>query len=89
MSFILPYDIIVKIIDTVGEDKVSKTSSGSRNLLLFLILSTRFVANIYLPPSESTTPIPSAPVYFQRNHSSIYLTADQMLSCISANSRMT
>ena len=76
---ILPYDIIVQIIDTVGEDK---------DLLKELALvshSFHEIANTYLPPSNFTSLIHSAA---SRNHSSIYLKADQTLSNISANSHI-
>ena len=58
-----------------------------RKLPLFLILSTRAVAKIYFPPLKFMTSFRSRSL--QRRDSSSYLKAVQILSSISASSRIT
>ena len=65
-----------------------KTQISSRNLLWSLILSSRYVPNIYLPPSNFMALIRGTPSHLQKRDSSSYLQADQMSSSISANSRI-
>ena len=89
MSSVLPFEIIALIIDIVGENNDADLLK-ERNLLWSLIPSTRSAANIYLPPSNfmKLIGITAAASHLQRRDSSSYLEADQILSSISANSRI-
>ena len=91
MSPVLPFDVIALIIDIIEENKdtnLLKELALVSHLLWSLIPSSRSVADIYLPLSNFMTLSRDITSYLQRRDSSSYLKADQMLSSISANSRI-